>query len=411
MNLRLFVLALLCKSLWRAVFGKSLWSQAIRMKYLGNKDVYYWYRNRFMWPSQELAIWRSFQKVLPFFYKNIIWKLQTGNSALIRFDAIMGVEMDPPIAPQLLSILHQKGLFYWAQVIKEWKEAIPQWKSNRELGLEGTTAAQWNKIIWTMKNAGIYKTEDSDSIVWQVKKGRSNVLVRDIYLSMIEQRRETSQKLFPYSLWKAGCPLKITLFSWLVYHNKNLTWANLQKKSRHGPAICIIYLSDAEDNMHIFLKCPLTQNLRKRMASYFGFPEISHPSIIDAYEWWGSQKIIRRPIPLIVIWFIWKWRNNKIFQNNKEEFGHIFDKIIPFYFAILPNIPQQMKHQNTVSDSQQRFFPQAHFDGAAKEGKCACGVYIGISNELQYFMFWNGGNGTNNKAEAMALPIYMVTPK
>lgn len=224
-----------------------------------------------------------------------------------------------------------------------------------------------------------------------------------MFLQPDKAKGHLTKKIFPYSLWKVNCPLKIIIFSWLVYHNKNFTWTNFQKRGWQGPAICSICSVNTEDNLHIFLKCLLSQSMWMQMATYSGFPTISHPSMEDAYEWWGSQKTIWRPIPLIICWFIWKWRNKTIFQNCKESFGLIIDKVIPFYFSILHNNPQQKKQQLTTADSQQLFFPRAHFDGAAKDGICACGVYIGISNDLQYYLYWNGSNGTNNKAEAMAL--------
>lgn len=112
MNLRIFGSALLCKTLLRAVFGESLWCKAIKMKYMGNKDIHFWYRNDFMWQSNGSMIWRSFQKILPVFKRSIIWKLNTGNNILIGSDAIMGVEMESPFPPPLLALLHQKGLFY-----------------------------------------------------------------------------------------------------------------------------------------------------------------------------------------------------------------------------------------------------------------------------------------------------------
>lgn len=67
-----------------------------------------------------------------------------------------------------------------------------------------------------------------------------------------------------------------------------------------------------------------------------------------------------------------------------------------------------MIQQKSATDSRQLLFPRTHFDGGTKDGKCACGVYIGLSRELQYFMFWNGGKGTNNKAEAMALHDLLI---
>lgn len=41
MDIRKFGLALLCKSIWRGLLWDSMWSRAIRMKYMGNRDISY----------------------------------------------------------------------------------------------------------------------------------------------------------------------------------------------------------------------------------------------------------------------------------------------------------------------------------------------------------------------------------
>lgn len=159
-------------------------------------------------------------------------------------------------------------------------------------------SSQWNRVICNMRNAGIYISEDRDDIEWQAKKGSPLVLVRDIYLSLIELQIGSSQIIFPPSLWKVSCSLKIILFSWLVFHNKNLTWTNLQKRSWQGPAICMICLDNSDDNLHTFLYYPQSLSLWGQLATYFGFPAISHPSIIEAYIWWAAQKKLSGAHPI-----------------------------------------------------------------------------------------------------------------
>lgn len=249
---------------------------------------------------------------------------------------------------------------------------------------------------------GFYKSKENDSIVLQIKEGKSNVLVKDIYLSMMENFMDDSRRIFPKSFWKTGVPLKITLFAWLAFHDRNLTWTNLQKRNWHGPTICSIFFAEAEDNFHIFLNCHKTRILWNRLATHFGFVVIAHSSIMDALQWWSSQKTEWRPIPLLVFWFVWKWRNKRIFENGKEDFGHIYDKIIPFYSTILLDFPHQTRSQH-ISATIQFSNPWAHFDGASKEGVCGCGVYLHMAKDMQYYIYWNGGMGTSNRAEAMAL--------
>lgn len=56
-----------------------------------------------------------------------------------------------------------------------------------------------------------------------------------------------------------------------------------------------------------------------------------------------------------------------------------------------------------IHSMQSMGYPRAFFDGVAQRGMCACGVFISMSEDLHYSIYWHGGCGTNNKAEAMAL--------
>ena len=47
--------------------------------------------------------------------------------------------------------------------------------------------------------------------------------------------------------------------------------------------------------------------------------------------------------------------------------------------------------------------PAIYFDGASAAGMTGCGAWIKLSGSERYNICWNGGPGTNNKAEIMAL--------
>jgi len=86
LDLTIFRKALLCKSMWKAIMGKSFWSMAIRAKYMDNKDLSYWFRENNIGSSLGSAIWRGFRKLEPFFRQNLIWKFQTGSKIMIGWD-------------------------------------------------------------------------------------------------------------------------------------------------------------------------------------------------------------------------------------------------------------------------------------------------------------------------------------
>ena len=54
-----------------------------------------------------------------------------------------------------------------------------------------------------------------------------NIIVSDTYLSLCIEDAQQGNKYVLYTFWKTKIPIKIILFSWLVFHNKNLTWENL----------------------------------------------------------------------------------------------------------------------------------------------------------------------------------------
>lgn len=47
--------------------------------------------------------------------------------------------------------------------------------------------------------------------------------------------------------------------------------------------------------------------------------------------------------------------------------------------------------------------PALFFDGAQQEGVCGCRAWLKLENGKRYNISWNGGPGTNNKAELLAL--------
>lgn len=101
-----------------------------------------------------------------------------------------------------------------------------------------------------------------------------------------------------------------------------------------------------------------------------------------------------RPIPLLSIWAIWKWRNRMIFYSKKEPFPKVFESIVCLYEK-LDQPCQSVQRQGRIS--------LRLFYGTALRNACACGVSIIPVDGQSFDIYWNGGPRTNNKAEIMAL--------
>lgn len=123
------------------------------------------------------------------------------------------------------------GIFIWSQTIIGWKGGVPIWKEPLELGLRGDVLMQWNNIMMSMRTSRICRMEENDSLTWRGKREGIEVQVKDIYSTLVKGIPSPFRNIFLMSLWKIGAPYKMIYFSWLVFHNKNLTWENLQKRN------------------------------------------------------------------------------------------------------------------------------------------------------------------------------------
>lgn len=256
LDLHSFRRALLCESMWKAIMGESIWSKTIRAKYMGDQDTTYWYRQQSTGSSTSSYIWRGFERLESFFRENLIWNFQSWSNIIIRLDTFAGAGEKIYIPSQLLRNLHNMGYFFWASVIQKWDGAIPIWKFASDMQLQGALEYQWNAITASLNSPGLFCTSDRDCLTWKGPGGSSVVQAMHIYLQILLSESISSGNIFPPVFWKTRCPLKIIIFSWLVFHDQNLTWENLQKRNSHGPTFCPLCRTNSENNLHLFLQCP-----------------------------------------------------------------------------------------------------------------------------------------------------------
>jgi len=178
------------------------------------------------------------------------------------------------------------------------------------------------------------RVETDDHVVWSLSHSHSRAIVNDIYSDLISKKIMPARQIFPVFWWKLGCPLKVIIFSWLVFYNKNLTWENLRKRSWHGPSRCVLCKAEEETNYHLFFNCTVSQQIRYELALYFSFPHLNFISVNAVFAWWGRQEASKRPILPITIWCLWKWRNSKILEDSNSSFKYVLFTFSALYLSI-----------------------------------------------------------------------------
>lgn len=117
---------------------------------------------------------------------------------------------------------------------------------------------------------------------------------------------------------------------------------------------------------------------------------------------WDKSHGTYRSLPFYFVWEVWKGRNNLIFEGRPFHIHIIFSNITK-WFADVTTPSIRITDGSIRNRPHEIVLPAIYFDGASVEGIMGCGVWIKLSQNERIHIFWNGGPGSNNKAEIMAL--------
>lgn len=228
----------------------------------------------------------------------------------------------------LISYFQSKGIFTWDRLIKSWASSSPIWMDEEDLSLSPSMRPVWSSAIQNFSSKDVHRFGNKDELVWALSKLSQPIRVKDIYNAMTACLPAGSDPIYPHSLWKVTCPLKMILFSWLVFSNKNLSWEVLQKKGWNGPSKCSMCLSDLESNVHMFFQCASTLQIWYALSLSFCFPHRVFASVQEGYTWWSGQCPSLRSMFVLVVWILWKWKNDRIFQDSKSPLESILLRVL-----------------------------------------------------------------------------------
>lgn len=157
------------------------------------------------------------------------------------------------------------------------------------MGLGGLEALEWEHIRGEMRLTSICSGDEGDQIGWLGRMKRDDLSIADYWKSICCIDHNIFEVWWFYKLWKTKFPIKIILFIWLVWTNKNLTWENIQKRNWQGPSICVFCRKEVEDNVHLFLKCPIALQIYMEIVGCINFPIDFFDNITDCLTWWSKK--------------------------------------------------------------------------------------------------------------------------
>eukprot|EP00253_Pinus_taeda_P004883 PITA_04883 len=217
-------------------------------------------------------------------------------------------------------------------------------------------------------------------------------------------------------IWKIKTWPKVALFTWILLHERALTWDQLRRKGTHGPSRCTLCQEQEETMEHLANSCSINNNLWQNHQQLFEISDRKTGSITTLVEKWQSKPEDEKSKEEIWSQTIKNIRETIILEKwNDEDW-----KIDPTETCIMNHL--QIKVNNTgtkrrvhkvgkarVKDRYRNSpegFTKLNFDGAAKgnprEAEIA-GIFRDDGGKTRRVYAMDCGNPSNNEAEFHAL--------
>ena len=220
--------AVAAKIWWRWVENpKSLWGTLWKAKYttqIRDKDLI-----RLTGATQGSQIWNKAWENRHIVQQHSFWEVHQGNTALFWEDAWQQLPtLEHPDWNTLKRAMQEEGKItvadYWqpASEATIWQKWIAREQWHTPAGPRNV-----DPFLQDLDKRRILRSNKEDILRWGSNpKGTFNL--KEAYKLLAASLDQKSDHRWQ-TLWSRGTWTKITLFSWLVLHNRALTWDNLQK--------------------------------------------------------------------------------------------------------------------------------------------------------------------------------------
>jgi len=125
----------------------------------------------------------------------------------------------------LIHFLHDKGIFYFAQVALPRKNALmgQKWKSANGIQIPYCFKDKWDKFVFRLKHCAFRLSREEDHLLWSSNESLGQITSKIAYEALCFSSLEVNAKWWSKAIWKWNVPLKIKLCTWLLIDNKILT--------------------------------------------------------------------------------------------------------------------------------------------------------------------------------------------
>nr|KAJ0195447.1 hypothetical protein LSAT_V11C700350330 [Lactuca sativa] len=129
--------------------------------------------------------------------------------------------------------------------------------------------------------------------------------------------------------WNSLILGKLNILAWRICHGKLPSMANLFKFGISSSNLCIICNGAPETVEHVFVDCPISNEVWKQVCTWWGLLDYPLNSLRDLLECKarleGHHMLanIHEGIMLVFLWVIWRYRNSIAHSSNQNPKSHM----------------------------------------------------------------------------------------
>lgn len=140
----------------------------------------------------------------------------------------------------------------------------------------------------------------------------------------------------PAGVWVSLAPPKMQFFCWLACRGRIKTSSFLQRIGvlpLNAETHCVFCQSEVESLEHVLLFCPQVWKCWTNMVSWWDQSWVIPGSIEGLLQWWSGGNLKSwiltawQVIPSVVLWSVWKLRNNCLFKGVVPDFVGLCERM------------------------------------------------------------------------------------
>lgn len=171
---------------------------------------------------------------------------------------------------------------------------------------------------------------------------------------------------------------------WLCLYNKVLTGEKYRKRGGIGPSVCLLCLNSEETVQHLFVECPIAQELWFLICRSLKLNQNWQlRSLEDNLKQWLLGNPNSASVPFFVTWGLQLFRNSILFEGNRQSLVEVGKKVLSA-IAEYVSISGNNKVKILINPVFFGNSPVGFFDGAANDGHCGVGVVLKTTSSHCY---------------------------